>query len=355
MDYRISTITLNTFIEKQINLQDLGTFLKIDNDILGYKYKSNNNIVVKGVFVGSTSFFNNQLTLKLKHPKCDRIINVKVFNNGSFHFTGCTNVSDGKFLTEFLINKFNNVNCNIAVNLKNDANGISFDPKTNIIYNNLYKTFGQKLDNKYMINNQCFFYNKQRNIFISEKFTNKTKQVLDRNGKNIGFCKIIMLKGSRLYNNSNIDIDISTEQVKYKDIVIGNIVFYIKEQKTILNKEISIEYKMNFIDNYNITTKINCINACLKLNIIINRINLVRLLQESNYIVTYNPDIYYGVKLMYKQNEYQDGKCHCKTKCTCNTITFLIFESGNIIVTNFKEMNSIQKIINKFKEILIKY
>jgi TATA-box binding protein (TBP) (component of TFIID and TFIIIB) len=352
MNYSISTITLNTIINNPINLYDVATLLPIDNDILGYKYKHNNDIITKGIFKmnkTTKNFFNNQLTLKIKHN--NRIINVKMFNNGSFNFTGCTNENDGDFLTRLLIKKINNIKSDKYITLSR-IEGILINTETNIIYDNNYKTMGYKFESCYKINNASYIYHEKRNVFISHSNL-KTKTVLDINGNNIGYCKITMLKGNNLYKNNHVTIDLQNDTVLFMDTLIGNIIYYTSDSIIKLSKPINFKYKPTEIKINSITTKINCINACFKMYFCINRNNLVRFLKENNYIVTFNPDIYSGVKFTYKQNDTMDGKCHCQNKCTCNHVTFLIFESGNVISTNYKNTNDIQYIIDFFSSLII--
>ena len=356
MDYHISTITLNTFINQDINLLDLSTYLKVDDDILGYKYKWDNQVIIKGIFKKNNriSFFNNQMTLKLQHPIINRIINVKIFSNGSFHFTGCTNTNDGELLTKLLIHKFNNIQCNDSIKVTRDTNGILFNKETNVIYNDSLEAFGQrKDDNNYTINNIFYQFIKTKNVFTSKKFTNKSKEVRDSNGMVIGNCEIRMLRGTKFYINNNIIIDMERESILLNEQLIGNIVY---NTKPIINSPVrdinTINYEIKKIQNCIIHTKINCINICFKTSFTINRLQLLESLKKLNYIITYNPEIYSGVKLAYKQNDQSKGICECTDKCQCNTVTFLIFESGSIIATNFKDINCIDNVLKSFMTLI---
>ena len=42
------------------------------------------------------------------------------------------------------------------------------------------------------------------------------------------------------------------------------------------------------------------------------------------------------------------GTCICSDKCTCTNITFLIFQTGNIITMGFKKTEQIKEIIDHF-------
>ena len=355
MDYHISTITLNTFIDQYINLLDLSNYLKIDNYILGYKYKCDNQVIIKGIFKKNNriSFFNNQMTLKLQHPIINRIINVKIFSNGSFHFTGCTNVNDGELLTKLLINKINNIQCDDLIKVTRDTNGILFNKETSVIYNDSFEAFGKKKDNYYVINNIFYEFIKTKNVFTSKKFTNKSKEVRDINGIVVGNCKIQMLRGTKFYKNNNILIDMESESITFNEQIIGNIIYNIRSINRIIVQEIkSIDYKIKKVQDCIIRTKINCINICFKTSFLINRLQLVESLKKFKYTVTYNPEIYSGVKLAYKENDNYKGICKCIDKCKCNTITFLIFESGSIIATNFKNIECINIVLNSFMNLV---
>ena len=75
---------------------------------------------------------------------------------------------------------------------------------------------------------------------------------------------------------------------------------------------------------------------------------------KKTFISEYKPEKYSGVKLRYKiSKQYQKvGICECTSKCTCNNITFLIFQSGNVIVTGFKSVEEIDKIVDNFKDLV---
>jgi TATA-box binding protein (TBP) (component of TFIID and TFIIIB) len=96
---------------------------------------------------------------------------------------------------------------------------------------------------------------------------------------------------------------------------------------------------------------INCINIYFTLDYEINRQRLYEQLIKSNFICKYKPESYSGIKLIYKiglNNDNCKGICICSDKCTCTNITFLIFQTGNVIATGFKSVNGIEKITNHF-------
>ena len=115
---------------------------------------------------------------------------------------------------------------------------------------------------------------------------------------------------------------------------------------------------------------INCINVYFTIDYEINRQRLYEQLVKLNYICKYNPESYSGIKLIYKINLNEQksgnvvrrqgtsnddgvrrqgtGTCICSDKCTCTNITFLIFQTGNIITMGFKKTEQIKEIIDHF-------
>lgn len=119
---------------------------------------------------------------------------------------------------------------------------------------------------------------------------------------------------------------------------------------------------------------INCINIFFDLKYQLNRQRLFNNLLEKGYMTEYKPEKYSGVKLIYKINQnynlqnnlevikcsstkksndaYMLGICTCNNKCTCNNITFLIFQSGNIIACGFRKISEIDLILYSFKHLM---
>jgi hypothetical protein len=138
-----------------------------------------------------------------------------------------------------------------------------------------------------------------------------------------------------------------------------------------------------------INFNINCINVYFTIDYEINRQRLYEQLISLNYICKYKPESYSGIKFIYKialnksftnvtdirqgtsseavdirqgtsseavdirqgtsseAVDIRQGTCSCSDKCTCTNITFLIFQTGNIIATGFKEIYQID-IITKY-------
>jgi hypothetical protein len=123
-----------------------------------------------------------------------------------------------------------------------------------------------------------------------------------------------------------------------------------------IDRKLDIEYLYN-----NSETIVNCINIYFNIGFQINRESLYENLLNLDYICKYSPEIYSGINLSIKIpvnfNEIIEnkdkfeisniGRCKCTQKCTCSNVSFLIFQSGNIIGSGFKnyeQINYISKI-----------
>jgi TATA-box binding protein (TBP) (component of TFIID and TFIIIB) len=415
INYKISTITMTMQLpDCQFNLNNIGKYLDIDDTILGIKYHyGNGESCIKGKYLTAIykksksknenkinkKLFYNQVSLIIKHTgknnenkDCEEnIVNVKIFGNGSLHLTGVKNTLEGQEIVLILykkLEKFKNKFSTIL--LIKDTNGVYLDSSNNVYSTQLNKTIiGYKLNSLiYVINKKEYYITEintseintpinmsTQNVFMSNKLEAKrTRNILNMDGKNIGYSKINLIRNkSKLYkNNSNIHFD---KNFIFYDgngtsTIIGNISYEIEKACDKIEKETSnlIEYNYNcnpFIteplqqklyDISNLNMNINTINIYFKLDFELNRQRLFDKLLELNYITEYTPEKYSGVKLTYKinQNYLNDGKCLCNNKCTCNNITFLIFQSGNIIVTGFKNINYIKDILETFKNIINK-
>jgi len=422
INYKISTITMSMRLPNcKFNLNNIGKYLEIDDTILGIKYHyGNGESSIKGKYLTAIynksknknenkinkKLFYNQVSLIIKHigkdnenKNCqENIVNVKIFGNGSLHLTGVKNTLEGQEIVLILykkLKKFKNMFSTIL--LTKDTNGVYLDSSNNVYSTELTNktTIGYKLNSSvYVINKKEYYITyidtsmtsmtsmlEQNSliVFMSNKLEAKrTRNILNMDGKNIGYSKINLIRNkSKLYrNNSNIHFD---KNFIFYDgngtsTIIGNISYEINHE---INDDITknktstldlIEYSYNcnpFItepnqeklyDINNLSMNVNTINIYFKLNFELNRQRLFNKLLELNYISEYTPEKYSGVKLTYKinQNYLNNGKCLCNNKCTCNNITFLIFQSGNIIVTGFKNISDITDILNTFKNIINK-
>jgi TATA-box binding protein (TBP) (component of TFIID and TFIIIB) len=409
LDYKVSTITMSLQIPNcNLNLMNIGKYLEIDDNIIGIKYNFGKSSILKGKYstsiykksktknqnkINKTLFYNQvSIIVNLNPTLQDKIINVKLFGNGSLHLTGVKYPSEGKEIIILLYAKLLDL-CKKydTILLTSDVNNVYLDNNNNV-YNrdsNNKTIIGFKYvsDNEvlYNIHKKDYIIDPNTTLFISKKFESKrTKPLLNLNGEKVGVSRIELLKNkSKLYkNNSNVNFDYQNGFIYYdgdgKSNIIGKIVYDYTDNIYSHNTnhtdiEPIIEYKYNCspfllestlytIENLDKLTKqelqsdINCINIYLKLDFELNRQRLFNELIKKSYITEYKPEKYSGVKLRYKiskQSTQKLGLCECTNKCTCNNITFLIFQSGNIIVTGFKSLDDIHDIVNNFKTLIL--
>lgn len=110
---------------------------------------------------------------------------------------------------------------------------------------------------------------------------------------------------------------------------------------------------ITFVDE--LKTKIVMVNSDFDYGNTIDRDKLYEYLIDNNYYVTYEPCIYPGVNIKYYYKEGNDtGVCNCSEQCngqgdginSCLQVTFLVFNSGKIIIifrTNGFSNNQIEK------------
>ena len=407
LDYKVSTITMSLQIpDCNLNLMNIGKYLQIDEHIIGIKYNFGKSSILKGKYstsiykksktknqnkINKTLFYNQVSIIVNLDPLSDnKIINVKLFGNGSLHLTGVKHPSEGKDVVILLYKKLLDVsNTYDTILLTSDINNVYLDNNNNVYTKNSSNRtiigfkYSVKNEVLYNIHKKDYTIDSNTGLFISKKFESKrTKPLLNLNGEKVGVSRIELLKNkSKLYkNNANVNFDYQNGFIYYngdgKSNIIGKIVYdytdNIYSEDTQSHPEI-VEYKYNcspFLPDSIIYTMdklkecsdeqlqydVNCINIYLKLDFELNRQRLFNELIKKSYITEYKPEKYSGVKLRYKISKQQTqniGICECITKCTCNNITFLIFQSGNIIVTGFKSLHEIDNIVTDFNKLVI--
>ena len=411
---KISTITLSTQLPNcKLNIINIGKYLNINDKVVGIKYNFANLNVIKGKYsttihrksklksyTSNKILFYNQVTLIIKR-KCnecnesnksneckennkekerENLVNVKIFGNGSLHMTGCKSTNDGYEITKEiyeLLMSLNNKKDTIL--LIKDENGVIVDSYNMVYSYDTFQIIGHKIhSNLYVIHKKEYEIDVHTGMFCSKKIeTQRRKFILNFSGNIIGYSKIELLKNkSKFYkNNNNVFVDHYNNLIYYNnETIIGKIIYNINTQEItninslpdifehdysccpFLKEQSESDYNKQ-ITEQNINMDINCINVYFNLNFKINRQKIYNKLNELDYICKYNPESYSGVKLLYKipLENINIGHCKCNNKCTCVNITFLIFQSGNIIVTGLKNTNQISLVVNDFINICNKY
>lgn len=393
LDIKISTITLSCKLpDCQLNLTNIGKYLEIDNDIIGIKYNYADLSIMKGKYsttiykkakVKDTekinkALFYNQISIILNNNGNN--VNVKLFGNGSLHLTGCKYIGEGTIVTRKIYEKLQTlVDKRDTILLTKDVNGILVD-KDKLVYSYSSKNiigYCKDWQNKhYIINKKDYIIDQKTNMFITQKMETQRRHFLHNlDGDYIGYTRIELLKNRHKFykKNNNIFFDNDNGLIYYNnDTIIGKIVYEIDKSKltnTESDEDISeIEYSCNPFSNSNyvltdeqlengIDLNVNCMNVYFTIDYKINRQRFYEHLIDMNYICKYKPESYSGIKFLYKiplNNDcvnLKQGICPCTNKCTCINITFLIFQSGNIIATGFKTNEQIKGATENFIKI----
>lgn len=390
VEVRISTITMSVQVVSDenvsLNLTNIGKYLDIDNEIIGIKYNYATLNVIKGAYttslvkktknsnhMGTQNLFYNQVTIIYNNN--GNHVNVKLFGNGTLHLTGCKSIKEGETIASLLFEKLKKLsNKEDILLLTRDVNNVWLD-KDNLIYShNHLKVIGfyHKEQNCYVIHKKEYDFDQKTGLFIYRKTESQRKRhLLDMNGEKCGTFKIELVKNkSKFYKrNSNIFYDYQNLLIYYNnDMIIGKMIYDISisnDECTSSETVIETKYKTDAFDklgHYTFSTDINCINVYFNIGFKINRQKMFQKLLTDGFICKYKPESYSGIKMIYKMSAHLgkradcgNGLCHCTTKCTCTNITFLIFQSGNVIVTGFKDANQLRTITQFFVDLCDMY
>jgi TATA-box binding protein (TBP) (component of TFIID and TFIIIB) len=352
--------------------------------------------------------FYNQISMIVHNSGND--VNVKLFGNGSLHLTGCKSINEGIVITRLVYEKLKTlVGKTDTILLTKDANNILLD-RDNLIYGyNTKQIIGhcRGIDStKYIINKKDFCIDHKTGMFITEKMETQRRHFIHNlDGEQIGHTRIELLKNRHKFykNNTNVFFDRENCLIYHNnETIIGKIVYEIEEDKltniSSVNDIVEIEYDCNpffdkdyhlsisesvdnhlsisesvdnhlsiseSVDNHLsisesveklkslIDLNVNCMNVYFTIDYKINRQRFYERLIDMNYICKYKPESYSGIKMLYKiplqeKTNLKPGLCPCTNKCTCINVTFLIFQSGNVIATGFKTNEQIQVVTDNF-------
>ena len=246
-------------------------------------------------------------------------------------------VAQIRISTMTIISKFNSV---IDIDTLYDFLEVNEDcnkyPRIDFVKYGGDKIKGNTKKNKKKKNKKNYFQN-QLTICILLNINQKINMKLFKNGK-------IQLTGIKDVNIINIGC-----------VYVTGLINKIDETEKIIENIETFKYVDNDYD-------IVLINSDFKVNYLLNRDNIFKLLSNLNFFVIYEPDIYPGVNLKYfiNSNNKEKGICNCTEKCNgkgncigdgnCKRVTIAIFQSGSIIITGSKNNDQVQecfKFINK--------
>lgn len=353
--YEISTITLSVSFNNSstMNLYNIANFIDIDNVIIGLKYLIKpDKILIRGKYLKDTMTFYNQISMIMIVN--GKALNVKIFNNGSLHITGCKSVETGDNVVAILKKYYIKMsNQSIKIDLMETKRG-ALVTEDYMLYSKKFKQvvgyvdensdnwlpiFLQNLigygpDCVFVINKDKVVLNKDGN-FMSIKAISNRKNIYNLDGVHIGNTNVSMFNNSlKLYKHKNLLLDYEKDEVTTNGDVIGKILYNYNLPNEISDIQLGE-------DNYSCSpfmsssstlqlshsVNVNCINIVFDIGYKINRMKLFDILKKKEHIALYNPDKYSGVRLIFKSINYK--------------ISFMIFQSGKIIGSGFKSIHDI--------------
>ncbi len=263
------------------------------------------------IFPKDSKKFLNSFIVNLYIDECEKYINIKIFENGSLHLTGLKKVEDYLKVVSELHNKLKQFEHQIVkIVLSKDSNGIYTDSEQRVYDKNGKTMIGYKTNDWYYIfNKKCRYF------------------------KDIG--KFKNLQGLVILSNV---VDGSSPSALIVD-------YNINPYKSDINKLEIIDFDINTINvKTTVSTKFS------------NK-SFYNWLTDNQFFVEYNPERYSGLKLKINidQSDTLLKKCKCNNKCVCTIITFLIFSTGNVLITNLKKESIIKIALNYFQKIVLFY
>jgi len=346
----------------QFDLHNCINYIELDESILGIKGVVKNETVLKGVYTTSVykksktkkessvnhNSFYNQISLVVAPGR-----NVKLFANGSIHVTGLRDPDELPKLMSDLYKKLSSVTGETNVKVFTD-NGITRDIDDNIYGES--GVIGYKMENGlFCINGSTYTLDAHTGFFVSAKGLRK-KKLCNQHGQPVGYLVIKLLKNkSKLYKkNSCIVFD---KNVYTDEAFDYSLIYHMGKETSVIGKRVyEINpvperlpgvYKKDLVKGVltGTTCKVNCINIYFTLERPISRKRLFEFLSSHGYTVEFKPEKYSGVKLIYKINPLSNGPHECALNCVCDNVTFLIFQSGNVIASGFNNVHSIEKVV----------
>lgn len=302
-DYRISTMTMITSFNTNINLYVVSKYFQLDNKmksmVYGDKPVKNINLKKKK----NRPFFNQATIVVELDPL--RVVNVKIFSNGKIQMTGVKKKEYGLEALELIIEKLKNTSGEIPISRLLIRKQIELLLK-HFKYDSLPIEFF--LEKHYLINLE--------NLYVIQ-FDKKIEEI-------INIDKVT----TRLIEYYGSDIQINANSIE-------------EFNKIKINKLETVLINSDFYTNFNI--KRNILHGLLK--------------NKYNIISRYEPGIYPGVNNKFFWNsEYKNkpfkGKCYCSKPChgkgngngegQCKKITIAVFQSGAIIITGARNKEHIE-------------
>lgn len=378
------TVAVNIFKsqpDSAVNLNHLNEFAYLTDDIVGLKYEWKGERIMKGSYrttiykkskqkdvkrINSRSFYNQiSMVVKLDEKKqC----NAKLFSNGKMQLTGCRNTIDGVNVTNKVIEYLNELASKTfrkQCTFNNDG-AFCFD-NTIVSIEEPHTIIGYTSNGEYTINNKKCVFDKDLRMFVTKKtFGCRTHIIFDLNGKESGSMSIKLAKNKKRFytKNSNVSIENNLVYVN-QDHVIGKVNVVVdpnavtalssnklESDKIVCLKGTAFYVNRDIIDKLQNNSEVSDIEvysvmASWNLMYKLNRQRLLDELARQGYMVRYNPETYSGVYWLFKLPTWTTkpelkGHCPCSSKCTCENVSVIVFQSGNVIASGLRSIEKLR-------------
>lgn len=286
--YRISTMTMITSFNCNINLEVVSRYFKLDNKIFSMVYGDK---PVKSINIKKNNrpFFNQATIIVKLNPL--KNINIKIFSNGKIQMTGVKKKADGEEALNLILGKLKKTNGIIPIKYLLDSQ--------------LIKYYLELTDKQY-IDEEFYELNKDNKpILLREELY---KIIYEKQGEDIG-----------IYAESIEDL--SVIKIENIDIVL-------------INSDFNINFKIKRNNLFSILSK---------------EYNIVTRYEPGIYPGV-NSKYYWNKEYegyQYEGKCYCTKKCIGKGKGNgngdCKKITIAAFQSGSVIITGAREILHIEK------------
>ena len=288
--YRISTMTMITSFNCNINLEVVSRYFKLDNKIISMVY-GDKPVKSSSIKKNNRPFFNQATIIVKLNPL--KNINIKIFSNGKIQMTGVKRKEDGEAALKLIIEKLK------------ITNGLV--PYDKLLDSQLIKLYLGVANLDYL--NETHYEIDKKNgkkVLLREKILEEIKEKCEKD------C-------DEIYAESIEDL----KNIKIEDIDI-----------VLINSDFNINFKIKRNNLFSILSK---------------EYNIVTRYEPGIY-----PGVnskYFWNKAY--ENKPFEGKCYCTKKCDgkgkgngdgdCKKITIAAFQSGSVIITGAREILHIEK------------
>jgi len=342
--YRVSTMTMITGFNCNINLSVVDRYFKKDNIIISMVY-GDKPVKSSSIKKKTGRPFFNQATIVVRLDPLKKI-NVKIFSNGKIQMTGVKKEKEGLYALELILQKLfltegkvhlSKLLLSQQIDMLLDKFGYKEIP-------DYYYMFPEKPPKK----SAWYKYNVTPEMIHEEKDKIMEQKRLDKKNYGHTFGKTIDWRSLLLENiREETEKVINIERV-YEDLLS----FYDNKDVEIHALAVEDPKRIKILP-----IEIVLINSDFNINFKIKRNILHSILKDKYNIVSrYEPGIYPGVNNKYFWNTNnigtdKEGQCICKNDCSgkgngegdgnCKKITIAAFQSGSIIITGAKHVKHI--------------